>query len=263
VRKPRVAFCQTQADGTVKYLKTCSECREKLANSTTIRKCPLCKQILNISEFQSLDNPNIFVKTCVSCRIKVRNWKQNNPEAIKAYYNRHAEDIRKKTSDWYYANRECELEKRKISRTEKQAADPEAWRIEQRGYQKKWLSKPENKIKRQTLISAWMRDNRNKMNAAYKRWYVKNQDILRKLSHQRTELYGKSNFSFEKWLEILDRFNHRCAYCSRLDVKLTMDHVIPVSRGGKHEAENVVPACRSCNSRKNNRPVSVMFDRTA
>ncbi|MDB4875733.1 MAG: hypothetical protein JWM41_2179 [Gemmatimonadetes bacterium] len=29
-----------------------------------------------------------------------------------------------------------------------------------------------------------------------------------------------------------------------------MDHVIPISRGGSHTRENVVPACRSCNSKK-------------
>ena len=32
--------------------------------------------------------------------------------------------------------------------------------------------------------------------------------------------------------------------------ELTMDHVVPVSRGGKSQRGNVVPACKECNNRK-------------
>jgi len=32
-----------------------------------------------------------------------------------------------------------------------------------------------------------------------------------------------------------------------------MDHRIPLSRGGRHEIENITPACKPCNSRKHTR----------
>ena len=35
--------------------------------------------------------------------------------------------------------------------------------------------------------------------------------------------------------------------------RLTMDHITPISKGGAHTASNIVPACQSCNSKKNNR----------
>jgi len=54
------------------------------------------------------------------------------------------------------------------------------------------------------------------------------------------------------WIEIQERNNHRCYYCGARTT-LTMDHVIPVSKGGLHVKENVVPACRTCNSKKNNK----------
>jgi 5-methylcytosine-specific restriction endonuclease McrA len=41
---------------------------------------------------------------------------------------------------------------------------------------------------------------------------------------------------------------------------LTQDHVTAVSRGGEHSADNVVPACRSCNSRKSNRSIITMVN---
>jgi 5-methylcytosine-specific restriction endonuclease McrA len=46
--------------------------------------------------------------------------------------------------------------------------------------------------------------------------------------------------------------NYACAYCgSYLD--LTVDHLIPTSRGGEHSFENMVCACRSCNEKKGDR----------
>ncbi|TKW30628.1 hypothetical protein SEVIR_2G050400v4 [Setaria viridis] len=48
---------------------------------------------------------------------------------------------------------------------------------------------------------------------------------------------------------ILYRDEFTCQYCSSRD-NLTIDHVIPISRGGKWEWENLVTACSRCNSRK-------------
>lgn len=44
----------------------------------------------------------------------------------------------------------------------------------------------------------------------------------------------------------------RCHYCNGLFApdELTMDHIVPVTRGGKASRNNVVPACKECNNRK-------------
>ena len=43
-----------------------------------------------------------------------------------------------------------------------------------------------------------------------------------------------------------------CHYChSRVGrEQLTMDHVVPISRGGKSKKGNLVPACKACNNKK-------------
>ena len=43
-----------------------------------------------------------------------------------------------------------------------------------------------------------------------------------------------------------------CHYCGRSTApkELTMDHIVPVSRGGKSTKGNVVPACKACNNAK-------------
>jgi len=51
---------------------------------------------------------------------------------------------------------------------------------------------------------------------------------------------------------VLARDNYICQYCGEVYTKaeLTMDHVVPRSRGGEHAWENVVTACLRCNQRK-------------
>jgi 5-methylcytosine-specific restriction endonuclease McrA len=46
-----------------------------------------------------------------------------------------------------------------------------------------------------------------------------------------------------------------CQYCLKQisEKRLTIDHVLPLSKGGQHEWTNVVAACSSCNNRKGNR----------
>lgn len=44
--------------------------------------------------------------------------------------------------------------------------------------------------------------------------------------------------------------NGVCFYCKRTVAKLTLDHNIPLSRGGKHALDNLIAACGSCNSQK-------------
>jgi 5-methylcytosine-specific restriction endonuclease McrA len=54
---------------------------------------------------------------------------------------------------------------------------------------------------------------------------------------------------------IFERDNNTCQYCGRKKSRedLTIDHVVPRSRGGKNEWVNLVLACYNCNARKQNR----------
>ncbi len=52
--------------------------------------------------------------------------------------------------------------------------------------------------------------------------------------------------------EIMRRDNHTCQYCGSRK-QLTLDHVVPRSKGGSHTWDNVVAACSPCNARKGDR----------
>lgn len=46
--------------------------------------------------------------------------------------------------------------------------------------------------------------------------------------------------------------NH-CFYCGAKEERLTLDHMLPISHGGRSGIRNLVLACRQCNSKKANR----------
>lgn len=53
--------------------------------------------------------------------------------------------------------------------------------------------------------------------------------------------------------EVLRRDNYTCQYCGKKVPHLTIDHIIPRSRGGEYKWSNLVAACPSCNHRKGGR----------
>ncbi|WP_203229288.1 HNH endonuclease [Paenimyroides tangerinum] len=55
---------------------------------------------------------------------------------------------------------------------------------------------------------------------------------------------------------ILKRDNYTCAYCKKVGGVLEIDHVVPFSKGGSDEYENLVTACLKCNRQKKDKSVS-------
>ncbi len=58
--------------------------------------------------------------------------------------------------------------------------------------------------------------------------------------------------TYGSWKRILEKYNGMCLCCKRKepDVKITLDHIIPLSRGGKNTEENIQPLCTICNCKK-------------
>jgi hypothetical protein len=64
-------------------------------------------------------------------------------------------------------------------------------------------------------------------------------------------------------------WDNRCAFCgvaadhqrNRGYQRLTVEHVLPLTKGGLDEAANIIPACSTCNTSKNNSPVDDWYRR--
>ena len=88
----------------------------------------------------------------------------------------------------------------------------------------------------------WSKANPEKAFVAYSKWKREHPEQLRirsavTQSKRRALKYANTPISemltSTEWLAILAEANGHCAYCDK-EAKLTLDHVIPLSRGGKH-----------------------------
>lgn len=85
--------------------------------------------------------------------------------------------------------------------------------------------------------------------------YMRSQSAKRRCILLNVEI---NDFTENDWLIVLKEFDGKCAYCGN-DGKQSIDHVVPVTKGGNHTKNNIVPACRSCNSSKNNRELDEWY----
>jgi 5-methylcytosine-specific restriction endonuclease McrA len=64
----------------------------------------------------------------------------------------------------------------------------------------------------------------------------------------------EGTLTLEEWASLCDIYNHVCLMCGKPE-PLTIDHIVPLSKGGSNFIQNIQPLCRSCNSSKSNKTI--------
>lgn len=100
-----------------------------------------------------------------------------------------------------------------------------------------------------------------------RRWRKNNPEKSRFLSMQ-SKLKRKTNivgsYTYKEWRELKERWHNMCPACLRSEpeVKLSVDHIVPISKGGTNFIWNIQPLCISCNSRKYTKDIEYKKDIT-
>lgn len=117
-----------------------------------------------------------------------------------------------------------------------------------------------DRAKANAAMAIWREKNRESLRAASREWYAANPDKRRVKEQARRARARKAEgkFTVADIERITKAQNGLCA-CCRKDRKLTIDHIVPLSKGGSNWPSNIQMLCSPCNTRKNDKdPVEFM-----
>lgn len=198
--------------------------------NVSVKTCTKCGEAKAEAEFHNdRSRPDGKFAWCKVCNYRnVRKHIEANPGATKAY-----------KAAWYQANRERVLADQTLRRPPGSRGGEGA-----------------------TLYKA----NPELFKAKARNWRLANpdkhrQNVIIESQRRRARKAGAVNdFTAEQWRQTQADFGFRCAYCWTRPAKLTMDHAMPLARGGGHTLSNILPACLSCNSGKCDRTISEFLE---
>lgn len=122
---------------------------------------------------------------------------------------------------------------------------------------------PNRKYCNNDCLKNYYKENskKTKTKTVYDKCVVCNEEFLKTAkyhiccSENCKEKHRIRNLSVGRFV-IFNRDNFTCIYCGRNsiedNIKLHVDHIIPISKGGKNTADNLVTSCEDCNLEKHN-----------
>lgn len=192
----------------------------------------------------------------------------------------------KRTKTWYENNKERSKEtnrKWRLNNAERSKETKRKWRLEHperiKELSKRHRIKNAEKIRAKArqyhkdhpeILSNWVKNNRERILETRRKRYQKNPEKYRKavkqwnkenyykvrLAEQKRYARNKSlpdTLTLEEWENCVNYFSLKCVYCGEHVERLSMDHFIPLANSACPGTviDNILPACTTCNIRKN------------
>jgi 5-methylcytosine-specific restriction endonuclease McrA len=105
----------------------------------------------------------------------------------------------------------------------------------------------------------WYVENRQRVIDRVKEWRLCNKGKRQIESANRRAEKSNGTLTNKEWSEIKNSFGNKCLCCGSNEKRLTVDHVIPLSKGGLHVKENIQPLCINCNSKKHTKETDYRY----
>lgn len=133
----------------------------------------------------------------------------------------------------------------------------EANREERLNYHRQY--RQANKGRFRQLMDKFRQENPDYHRNYMRQWAQEHPDKIRaKDNARRIFKMGKpASFTEAEWQALKAQYNYTCLRCGRQEpeIKLTVDHIIPVSKGGAGTIDNIQPLCKPCNTAKHDREI--------
>jgi len=189
-----------------------------------------------------------------------RVYRERHPEENKQYRAANHDRIISRQRKSYAERRESILAQRRADRAALKANDPARYQafLDAKNARRRadYAARPDVW---KPKLRAYYEANREAHNRRVQSWGQRNRD-KRVIYVRRHEAHKRGNggtFTDIEWQVLKAAQGYTCLRCGRRepDIKLTIDHVVPVSKGGRNSAENIQGLCHSCNSGKRDRTI--------
>lgn len=84
-----------------------------------------------------------------------------------------------------------------------------------------------------------------------RKWRIENpEQYIRNVHNRRVKIKasGKS-YTPQEWISLCQKFDNLCLCCGKR-LPITVDHIVPISKGGGNTIDNIQPLCKTCNNKK-------------
>jgi 5-methylcytosine-specific restriction endonuclease McrA len=222
------------------------------------RRCRTCQVLKSLDDFYiKHKNTGCRYTQCKICfneegRIRNKQRYDSDPEKYRAFSREWREANPEKAKETQRKSNKKHATRVRATENAYRAANPEKIREKKKRYKKR------HKDVVDAGHARYREANHERLREYHKQWrdahIERVREILSASNHRRrTRLKGSGgSHTPEEWKELKEFYKYTCLMCGRIEpaIKLTKDHVIPISRGGTNDIANLQPLCRSCNTRK-------------
>lgn len=248
-----------------------------------LKVCTLCKTSVH-GFYTKTKHPDKLFSRCKQCvnsitkeRLKKKYWEnpEQSRERSRTYHKENRDRINLTKREWCKKNAEVI----KATQREWRKNNPELVVVrDKKDYEKrkelKTLYRDLHPEERKVSCKRWREAHKEEIVTANADYYLRNKERIKKRTAEYMKLHpdlyiaahikyitkkrgNGGSFTRQEWQDLKQHYDYKCLKCLKTEpeIKLTVDHILPVSKYGSSFISNIQPLCKGCNSSKLNKHI--------